>query len=217
MQPIKSHLTKRLAAIAVLLIASAMLVACGGSASNTNSTTTTNASATAPAAAGGPGGSGTGGAGRFSALRECLKKEGITLPTRPKGTKGGGGFFGGGQRALPSGVSASKFQAAMKKCGGGNFPRLGARARLNSAGFKQSLEKFAACMRQNGVDVPAPNTSGNGPIFNTKGLDTGSAKFRAAQQKCSSLLRTGRPGAGGAGGAGYGAPPSGEGGAAPAS
>jgi hypothetical protein len=37
--------------------------------------------------------------------------------------------------------------------------------------------------------VPAPNTSGTGPVFNTKGLDTTSATFKAAQSKCSSLLR----------------------------
>ena len=53
-------------------------------------------------------------------------------------------------------------------------------------------------MRENGVNVPTPNISGNGPVFSTKGLDTSSAKFRAAEQKCSSLLRIARPGAQGA-------------------
>ena len=205
----KSHLTKRLAAIALLLLASAALVACGGSSSTTGSTTTatTNASATAPA----------GGANRFSALRECLKKEGITLPTRSKGSrpKGGpGGAFlgGGGARTLPNGVSRSKFEAAMKKCGGAGFNRFGGRGRANSASFKKSLEKFATCMRENGIDVPAPNTSGSGPIFNTKGIDTASSKFRTAQQKCASLLSYARPG----GAAGAPGGPGGAGGAEPA-
>ncbi len=205
MQPTKSHLTKRLAAIAVLLIASAVLVACGGSSSTTGSTSTTNAAATAPTGS---------GRARFSALRECLQKEGITLPTRPQGGKPsggkpGGGLFlgGGGQRTLPSGVSRSKFEAAIKKCGGGgSFQRFGDRNRLNNANFKKSLEKFATCMRQNGVNVPAPNTTGKGPIFDTKGIDTGSAKFRTAQQKCSSLLGFARPGGAGAAGAPAGAP-----------
>lgn len=207
----KSHLTKRLAAITLLLIASAALVACGGSSNTTSSTTTTNASATAP----------TGGAGRFSALRECLKKEGITLPSRSKGSKPkggpGGGFLlgGGGARTLPSGVSRAKFEAAMKKCGGGgNFGGSRVRSRLGSASFKKSLEKFAACMRQDGVAVSAPNTSGKGPIFNTKGIDTTSAKFRAAEQKCASLLSFARPGAAG-GGAGAPGAYGGPGGSAP--
>ena len=33
-------------------------------------------------------------------------------------------------------------------------------------------------MRENGVNLPAPNTSGNGPVFNTKGIDTSSATFK---------------------------------------
>ena len=61
-------------------------------------------------------------------------------------------------------------------------------ARLNSPAFKAALTKFAACMRENGVNVPAPNTSGNGPVFNTKGIDTSSSQFRAAESKCRSDL-----------------------------
>ncbi len=59
---------------------------------------------------------------------------------------------------------------------------------MNSPAYKAALTKFAACMRENGVNVPAPNTSGNGPIFNTKGIDTHSAQFKAAEKKCQSLL-----------------------------
>ena len=59
-------------------------------------------------------------------------------------------------------------------------------------------------MRENGVDVPAPNTSGNGPIFDTKGLNTASAQFRTAESKCSGYLPHFRrnPSAGAAGAAG---------------
>jgi hypothetical protein len=68
-------------------------------------------------------------------------------------------------------------------------------------------------MRENGVNVPAPNTSGKGPVFNIKGLNTASATFKTAETKCSSDLRGSfrpSPGAagaapGGAGGAGPGA------------
>jgi hypothetical protein len=61
-------------------------------------------------------------------------------------------------------------------------------------------------MRKNGVNLPKPNTSGKGPIFNTKGIDTTSASFKAADAKCVRELtpsgaQPGGPGAPGAGGA----------------
>jgi hypothetical protein len=54
-------------------------------------------------------------------------------------------------------------------------------------------------MRTNGIDVPAPNTSGSGPIFNTNGINTSSTQFKTAQSKCQSDLKGVFPG-GGAGG-----------------
>ena len=53
---------------------------------------------------------------------------------------------------------------------------------------KAALAKFATCLNQNGVKVPAPNTSGKGPVFDTKGIDTSSAQFKAAEKKCQSDL-----------------------------
>ena len=46
-------------------------------------------------------------------------------------------------------------------------------------------------MRQSGINVPAPNTSGKGPVFDTKGIDTAGTQFRTAESKCSPLLRAG--------------------------
>jgi hypothetical protein len=161
-------------------------------------------------------------------MRACLQKNGVTLPQRtpgskrPPGTGGGAGGFlgGGGGAALPKGVTRAQLQNAMKKCGGVGF---GAGARPNNPAFKASLAKFATCMRQNGVNLPAPSTTG-GPVFNTKGLNTHSKTFTTAETKCQSLLRgsfrrgggpvgaNGAPGGGGAppaagGAAGTGAPP----------
>ncbi|MGO9489748.1 MAG: hypothetical protein ACLQBB_12055 [Solirubrobacteraceae bacterium] len=195
MHRIRGNPTKRLAVIALMVIASALLAACGSSSSASTTASSTAAAAKTPA--------GT----RFAALRECLKKNGITLPQRTPGTTGqrhpptggafplGGGGAGGfaGGAHLPSGVTRAQYEAALKKCGGG-VGRFGPRARLNSASFKKSLESFSACMRQSGINLPAPNTSGSGPIFDTKGLDTTSAAFRSAQSKCASLLAFRRPG-----------------------
>jgi hypothetical protein len=184
------------AAVLVLLLACLGLAACGGSSSSSSGTTATTSASTGTGAKG-------ANAGRFAAVRECLQKNGITLPKRTPGQKrpngGAGGFLGGGGAAggagsaggpqLPKGVTRAQYEAALKKCGAGKFSgRSGGGARFKSPAFQAALAKFATCMRENGVNVPAPNTSGNGPVFDTKGIDTTSAKFKAAEAKCQSDL-----------------------------
>jgi hypothetical protein len=197
------------AAVLALLLACLGLAACGGSSKG--SSTSANAAAASASASGAPTGPTGPRAGRFKALRECLQKNGISPPSRTPGARrppGIGGFLGGaGGPQLPKGVTRAQYEAAIKKCGGGAFAG-GAGGRLKNPAYTQALAKFATCMRENGVNVPAPNTSGNGPIFNTKGLNTKSSQFKTAETKCSSDLRTAfpaRPGAGagppGAGGA----------------
>ncbi len=204
--------TRALAAL-TLLLACLGLAACGGSSSTTTASTAAASTTASSSASGGTSGaSGATGArsGRFAALRDCLQQHGITLPKRTPGQgrpPGSGGFLGGsGGAALPNGVTRGQFEAAMKACGGGSFG--GGRARFNSPQFKQALTKFAACMRENGVNVPTPNTSGSGPIFSTKGLNVNGAQFKNAEQKCrpdlaAAGLRRGAPG----GGPPTGAPP----------
>lgn len=192
MPHIHSNSSRPVTAVLVLVFASLALAACGSSSSTSSSTTATSASATTPTTGGRPGGAGGG----FAALRECLKKAGITLPTRKPGqAPGAGGFLGAGSgSALPKGVTKAQHEAALKKCGGfphGSFTRGSFRrgaGGLNTAAGKQALAKFAACMRSNGVNVPEPNTSGNAPVFNDKGINTASAKFKAAATKCHSAL-----------------------------
>jgi hypothetical protein len=185
-----------------LLLAGLLLAACGSSSS---SSSTTTASASASASTGSTTGPGSRGfAGRFTAVRECLAKDGITLPARKAGQNNGGpagagGLLGGstggsaGGPKLPAGVTRAKFDEAIKKCGGsgqfgGGFKRRG--SLLQNASYRAALTKFASCMKENGVNVPAPNTSGSGPIFSTKGLNTSSASFRSAETKCYPILRS---------------------------
>ncbi len=214
------------AIVLALLLACLGLAACGGSSKSSSSTSATNAAATATTGTTGTTGKGPGStnSGRFAALRECLRKNGITLPKRTPGQRrpgGAGGVLGGGGAAglqLAKGVTRAQYEAALKKCGGNAFAG-GAGRRFNSPAFKTALAKFSTCMRENGVNIPAPNTSGSGPIFSTKGIDTASAQFKTAETKCSSDLRTGlrgRAGAngapGGPGGAGANGAPGGAGG-----
>lgn len=51
-----------------------------------------------------------------------------------------------------------------------------------------ALSRYAACMRRHGVNLPPPNTTGNGPLFNLAGINTGSPAFQAAAATCRKLL-----------------------------
>jgi hypothetical protein len=180
-------------AVAVLLLAlaSVLLAACGGSSKSSSSTTSTSAAATTPRTSV-PGKPPAANPGRFLALRECLKKNGVTLPQRKPGQEPGAGGFGA-RPTLPAGVSRTQYEAILKKCGGGfargrgNLGKIG--ARLSTPEAKKALSRFAACMRESGIKIGEPNTSGKGAIFNTKGINTTTAAFASAETKCRSDLR----------------------------
>jgi hypothetical protein len=187
-KPTTSRRTRPALALAVLA-AGLTLAACGSSASSSTSTSTTSTSTSASATT-----SQASGSSRFTALRSCLSKQGIALPApsgeRPPGGSGATGQAGprGGGFKLPEGVSQTQFQEALKKCGAGNFK---GGARSNSATPKAALTQYLACMRESGVNLPTPNTSGTGPVFNTKGINTRSAAFKTAAAKCQSDLPAG--------------------------
>ncbi len=54
--------------------------------------------------------------------------------------------------------------------------------------FRNALVSFADCLRQNGVKIPAPDTSGKGPVFATKGLNPNAPQYKAALAKCRGVL-----------------------------
>ncbi|HTW43045.1 MAG TPA: hypothetical protein VMD79_12090 [Solirubrobacteraceae bacterium] len=219
MPHINSKSAKPAIVLLVLALVSVMLAACGGSSNpSTGSSTSTSTSKASESASATTPTTSTAGpkAGHSSKLRECLQKEGVTLPKREPG-KGGRGFFGGaGGAKPPAGESLSKLRAALKKCGGAAGGFTGGGHFFNSPAVKQAYAKFASCMRANGVNLPEPNTSGKGPVFNTKGIETSSSTFKSAEAKCRSDLVGAfrvRPGIhAGAGASGAGA--SGAGGAA---
>jgi hypothetical protein len=192
----------------LIALAAVLLTACGSSSSSGAGTTSAKTTAQAGSAS-----------SRSAALRECLKKAGVTLPSAPSGSPGSGGPPSGGAGGFkpPEGTSGSKFQEAIKKCGG-NFPA-GGRGNVNSASAKAALTKYTSCMRENGVNLPAANTSGTGPVFSTKGIDTSSQSFKSAQKACQGDLKgafgAGAPPSGGSPPSGAEGPPGGENGAPP--
>ncbi len=59
--------------------------------------------------------------------------------------------------------------------------------------FKQALEKFTACLHQNGVPVTKGSNKG---LLGLQGLDRSSPNFKSAALKCRGLLTTALRGAG---------------------
>lgn len=188
------------ATLAVSAIAALGLAACGSSGSSSTGSKTSAAAtaATNGSTSGSSTGSGnsvfrkgaTGPSGarpRVNAIRECLQRNGVKLPNQPGAARGL--FLGGAQ--LPKGVSRTQLQAAMRKCLGGFLAGRAGQGRFLRSGsprFQAALSAFAACLRKNGVAVPTPNTSGNGPVFSTKGINTASPQFKAATAKCRPAL-----------------------------
>lgn len=60
--------------------------------------------------------------------------------------------------------------------------------RQTQSTFRNALAQFATCLRQNGVKISAPNTSGKGPLLSTHGLNTNSPQYKAAVMKCRAVL-----------------------------
>jgi hypothetical protein len=256
----------RAAVLPLLVGATVGLTACGGDSGGS----TTAAAANGAARQGGYGQDARGGRGGFGAqtpeerekLQACLKKQGVTFPTRggaggpggapptgttgapPTGTDGappsgaggpggvpggaggtdggaggaagpgggpaGGGLPGGGRAggrgAGMSSAERKKFQAALKACGvtmpsGGARAggRPGGRPDVNDAAYRKSIEAYVACVKQHGFDLPKPNFTGNGPIFDPKEVDQTDATFKKASAACQSTLRTGSSGGRGQG------------------
>jgi hypothetical protein len=194
-------------ALVILTLASVSLSACGGGSSGKASSANAAAkgastTATAPPTTTSAGSTSTSApntgtpATAQSKLRACLQKNGVNLPPPTSGAATTHGS---------SGVPTATLQAALKKCYTRPIvPFAGPKRRpaspaIQNPAFKAALGQFATCLRQKGLNVPAPNTSGNGPILSTKGINTRSPQFASATKACRSVLvgafRKLRPGA----------------------
>jgi hypothetical protein len=168
-----------------VLAASVALAACG---SSSNSSTTASASASSPPSS---ASASSGRTARRAALVACLKQHGVTLPNRPAGgapppagggTPGAGGGFPGGGGGFGGGNS--KLATAFRAC----RSQLGFRGR--PGGFRPSqatIQKFVACVRRHGYNLPNPNFSGHGSVCPAN-IRT-NPKFQTASRACVSTLR----------------------------
>ncbi len=114
-------------------------------------------------------------------LKDCLAKNGVTLP---EGALPSGGAAGGGLPSLPAGVDAAAMQKAFAACQaelpkGAAFPGAGAGA--------PDISAFIVCLKDNGVNVPDNAAPAQ--------LPAGDPKFAEASKTCAALLPNAAPGA----------------------
>jgi hypothetical protein len=183
------HRLTRATAILASVLATIVLTACGSSSSSTTTSTGTTATGTASA----------GSAQQRAAIQACLKKAGISIPSRPAGststtprtssTPRSGGLFRSGGGAL---ASNPKVRAALQKCGLSFGRRRAGSSQVSNPAYQRSVNNYVACVRKNGYNLPTPNFSGNGPVFNASQVNRNDPKFKAVSAKCQQLLNSGR-------------------------
>jgi hypothetical protein len=170
-----------LRAVASLALASLALTACGGS-SGTTSSGTTSSGTTSSSAAGTSSTATSSTSSQPERLRACLKKLGIEAPSSVS-------TISDLVAHPPKGVTRAKLIAAVQSCGGIGAGLANVKPHASATAYRQAFVSLVNCMREQGVNLPAPNTTGKGPVIDLKGIDTTSAKYRAASQKCAPILR----------------------------
>lgn len=165
--------------IAVLALCGS-LAACGSSGEAESSSGSAGSTSSSSSSGGGDQ-----DAGRIR-LSQCLRENGVDVPDNAGPGSGGGA----------GNIDRDKLQKAMngpcKKYQTQAFGNISADDRQE---MQDSFQKFAQCMRDNGVDVP-DITSGGGPPAGG-GIDQDDPDVQAAAKKCQSKLPQRAPGGGG--------------------
>ena len=129
---------RRPAAVLALLAASALLTACGSSSTSSN---------------GSAGGSNHASKQENSRLQfsKCMREHGVEIPESSAGGAPSAGLVNTPQSTLTAAANACRQYAT---------GAVGAAATRNSAQLTDTIVRFAACMRQNGVSIPDPTWVG---------------------------------------------------------
>lgn len=164
---------------ALAVLVAALLVGCGGSSGDSS---TEGGSTASSDRAGGPA-----GFELSDDTRACLEEQGVELPDPGEGPPGGGAPPEGGP-PQGFGQGGEEMKEALEECGA-ELPQGGpAGPPMDSSAFRESVKEYAACMGENGYELPEPNVSGEGPVFKESDVDREDPKFEAANEKCQSLL-----------------------------
>lgn len=192
MTPLSRYPLTHTTIVLVSVLAAIALTACGSSSSSTTKTSTSSTATSTP---------GAGSAQQRTAIQACLKKYGITLPSRPARststasrtgtTPRTGGLFGSG--AGGAFTSNPKIRADLQKCGLSFGQRPAGTPQVSNPAYQRAVTSYVACVRKNGYNLPKPNFTGKGPVFNPSQVNRNDPKFKAASAKCQQLLNSGQP------------------------
>lgn len=183
--------TLALVALAVALC----LAACGSSSSGSSGSSGSGSSASAAGTGtSGSGTSTTARSGQYAKLASCLKQHGVTLPSRPAGASGPGGYGppGGSAGGAPAGGAPSG-------TGTGTTGTSTTRRRFGG-GFLRGNPKLAAAMTACRKQLGLPATGGFGggaPGGRTQISAATLAKFSACMKKNGVTLKQNKSGKGG--------------------
>jgi hypothetical protein len=185
MRPERVNVLGLMGVLAVL--ATVLLAGCGSSGGNESSSEEGNAAS--PGQAGGPGGFAEIG----DKTRSCLKEKGVELPEPGQGGPPAGGPPEGTpppEGGPPQGFAkgGAKMKKAFEECGVELPQGKPEGPPMNSGTLRKSIKEYVACMGENGVELPEPNLSGEGPVFQESEVDREDQKFKAANEKCQPRL-----------------------------
>lgn len=110
---------------------------------------------------------------------QCMRDNGIDMPDPDP--DGGGGF-----KALPGEtIDKAKLTKAMEACK--EFSPIKDRKDLNPQQIEQ-LRAFAACMRENGVNMPDPDPNGGLSSMADSGIKRDQPAFKKALEACNDKM-----------------------------
>ncbi|MEO3811837.1 hypothetical protein ABGB17_22810 [Sphaerisporangium sp. B11E5] len=96
--------------------------------------------------------------------------------------------------AADTGVSQEVLEKAQEACRQYVQSAAGDRPNANDPSVMDKYLAYAACMRENGVDMPDPKADANGEIVMESKTATDSPQYVKAQKACQSKLPGGGPG-----------------------
>lgn len=162
--------------MAVIAALPLFLAACGtGQTAGVATAGGVSASAAAPS----PSASGDG-----VKFAQCMREHGIDVPDPEPG--------GNAVRVrVGQGVDPATVDKANEECA--QYRPIGAGPKMGDAAFADAVQKYAKCMRDNGVDLPDPEVDGGRMMIKAPkgGLDSPEAK--KAQELCEKHLPGGGP------------------------
>jgi hypothetical protein len=135
----------------------------------------------------------------------CMREHGVDMADPQVDSANGGfafsfGAAGPGDGSAPDNAEMEKMRAASESCSQYLEGVVQQFERPDMSEMQDTMLAFAQCMRDNGVDMPDPDFSSDGPAFQVgpgggdQSLDPGDPTFQAAQEACSEIFGGGPSG-----------------------